>query len=75
MNGKTPKRKKQKWKATQKQLALMERIVLTSTEKNDLILDSFTSSSTTGIAPYQQGRRFMGIDKNNTWIYRNDDLM
>ncbi len=67
MNGKTPKRKKQNGRhPTQKPLALMERIVLTSIEKNDLILDSFTGSSTTGITAYQQGRMFVGIDKNDT---------
>ncbi len=60
----TPRREKQHGKhPTQKPLALLERIVLASTEKNALILDPFTGSSTTGIAAYQQGRRFVGIDR------------
>jgi site-specific DNA-methyltransferase (adenine-specific) len=35
---------------TQKSLSLLERVVLASTNKGDLILDPFTGSSTTGIA-------------------------
>ncbi|MFO8110593.1 MAG: site-specific DNA-methyltransferase [Thermoplasmata archaeon] len=65
----TPKREKKMGKhPTQKPLALLERIILASTEKNDLILDPFTGSSTTGIAAYQHGRRFIGIDKEKEYL-------
>ena len=65
----TPGREKQHGKhPTQKPLALLERIVLASTERKDLILDPFTGSSTTGIAVYQQGRRFIGIDREREYL-------
>ena len=53
---------------TQKPLALLNRIVLSSTKKNDLILDPFTGSSTTGIAAYQNDREFIGIDSNQEFL-------
>lgn len=47
---------------TQKPEDLLKRIVLASTNKDDLVIDPFTGSSTTGIAAYLQGRKFIGID-------------
>lgn len=47
---------------TQKPLALLTRIILASTQKNDWILDPFAGSSTTGIVANLLGRRFLGID-------------
>lgn len=47
----------------QKPLDLLERIVLASTEKDMVILDPFTGSSTTGLAAVKHGRKFVGIDK------------
>ena len=47
---------------TQKPEDLLKRIVLASTNKNDLVIDPFTGSSTTGIAAYLYGRKFIGID-------------
>jgi len=43
---------------TQKPLALLTRIILASTEKNDWILDPFTGSNTTGIAANLTNRNF-----------------
>lgn len=48
---------------TQKPLALLTRIILASTEKNDWVLDPFDGSSTTGIAANLANRRYLGIDK------------
>ena len=48
---------------TQKPLALLTRIILASTDKNDWILDPFAGSSTTGIAANLCGRRFLGIER------------
>ena len=48
---------------TQKPLALLTRIILASTDKNDWILDPFAGSSTTGIAANLCGRRYLGIEQ------------
>jgi site-specific DNA-methyltransferase (adenine-specific) len=53
---------------TQKPLTLLERIVLASTEPNDIVLDPFTGSSTTGIAAIRHDRRFVGIDSNKDFL-------
>jgi site-specific DNA-methyltransferase (adenine-specific) len=49
---------------TQKPIALLERIVLASTDPGDVILDPFTGSSTTGVAAIRHNRKFIGIDMN-----------
>ena len=53
---------------TQKPLALLERIIMASTNKGDLILDPFMGSGTTGVAAVKLGRRFVGIDKEKEYI-------
>jgi len=53
---------------TQKPEALLERIILASTKKGDLILDPFTGSSTTGIVAYKFGRKFIGIDNEKKYL-------
>jgi site-specific DNA-methyltransferase (adenine-specific) len=53
---------------TQKPVTLLERIVLASTEKNNIILDPFTGSSTTGVAAYRLGRYFIGVDNNKDYL-------
>ncbi|HOL54125.1 MAG TPA: site-specific DNA-methyltransferase [Candidatus Paceibacterota bacterium] len=53
---------------TQKPEDLLKRIVLASTKKGDLILDPFTGSSTTGIAAYLLGRKFIGIDTEKKYL-------
>src|SRR3990170_3090090 len=53
---------------TQKPEDLLKRIVLASTNKNDLILDPFTGSSTTGIAAYLLGRHFIGVDTEPKYL-------
>ncbi|TSC90105.1 MAG: putative adenine-specific DNA-methyltransferase [Microgenomates group bacterium Gr01-1014_5] len=53
---------------TQKSFDLLKRIVLASTRKGDLILDPFTGSSTTGLAAYLYGRRFVGIDTEALYL-------
>lgn len=53
---------------TQKPAALLERIILASTDPNDTVLDPFTGSSTTGVASIRQGRRFIGIDTNTEYL-------
>jgi site-specific DNA-methyltransferase (adenine-specific) len=53
---------------TQKSLEVLKRIVIASTNKGDLILDPFTGSSTTGLAAYLFGRKFIGIDNEKPFL-------
>lgn len=53
---------------TQKPIALLERILLASSKEDDLILDPFTGSSTTGLAAYLFNRRFMGVDIEKQYL-------
>jgi len=52
---------------TQKPLSVLTRIILSSTDKNDWILDPFSGSSTTGIAANLCGRRFAGIEQEEEY--------
>jgi len=53
---------------TQKPLALLDRIILASTNKGDIIIDPFTGSSTTGISANRHGRKFIGIDLEEKYL-------
>lgn len=53
---------------TQKPLALMTRIVLSSTIPGAWILDPFAGSSTTGIAANLVDRRFLGIEREQDYV-------
>ncbi len=53
---------------TQKPFDLLRRVVLASTKKGDTILDPFTGSSTTGLAAYLYGRKFIGIDMEKQYL-------
>ncbi len=53
---------------TQKPIDLLKRVVLSSTNKGDVILDPFTGSSTTGIAAAMGGRKFIGIDMERKFL-------
>ena len=53
---------------TQKPLPLLARIILASTKESDWILDPFTGSSTTGIAASLLHRRFLGLDKEESFL-------
>lgn len=66
----TPKKSEKKFgkHPTQKPLELLKRIVLTSTEEGDLILDPFSGSSTTGLAAYLNVRGFIGIDNKKRYL-------
>ena len=47
---------------TQKSLKLMEEIIKVHTNKDDLILDPFMGSGTTGVAAIKNNRKFIGIE-------------
>lgn len=53
---------------TQKPLALLDRIISSSTKEHDIVLDPFAGSSTTGVAAYRLGRNFIGIDSNKEYL-------
>ncbi len=53
---------------TQKPVALLQRIILASTNSGDVILDPFTGSSTTGLAAIRHNRHFIGIDNNTEYL-------
>lgn len=65
----TPQREKKEGRfPTQKPLALLERIILSSTKENDLILDPFNGSGTTGIAAKKLNRKYLGIDLEKEYL-------
>lgn len=53
---------------TQNPEALLERVVLASTNEGDIILDPFCGSGTTGAVAVRHGRRFIGIDMDATFL-------
>lgn len=53
---------------TQKPLKLLERIILSSTNESDIVLDPFTGSSTTGVIAKKYKRKFVGIDKEKEYL-------
>lgn len=63
-----PSEKKQGKHPTQKPLEILNRIILASTKENDLILDPFCGSSTTGIAAAKLNRRYIGIDNEKEYL-------
>ena len=66
----TPKPTEKKYgkHPTQKPLDLLKRIVLSSTNKGDVVLDPFAGSSTTGIAAILNDRKFVGIDMEQKYL-------
>ena len=46
----------------------MERIILASTEKGDIVLDPFVGSGTTGVVAKRLGRKFVGIDFKEEYL-------
>ena len=63
-----PSEKKQGKHPTQKPIALLEKIILASTDENDLILDPFNGSGTTGIVASRLKRKYIGIDKEKEYL-------
>lgn len=47
---------------------LLERIVLMSTDENDIVFDPFVGTGTSVIAAKRLGRRFMGIDIDEEYV-------
>ena len=53
---------------TQKPLEILDKIILASTNENDIILDPFCGSSTTGISAIKLNRNYVGIDNSKEYI-------
>ncbi len=73
-----PSEKKRGKHPTQKPINLLERIILSSTNEGDLILDPFNGSGTTGIVAYKLNRKYIGIEKEKQYleltIKRKEDI-
>ena len=54
--------------STQKPEALLHRIILASSNKNDLILDPFLGSGTTAVVSKKLGRNYFGIEKEKKYF-------
>lgn len=53
---------------TQKPVELLQRIMLASTKKGDLVLDPFCGSSTTGVAALLLNRKYVGVDLEEEYL-------
>ncbi|MDM2820167.1 adenine-specific DNA-methyltransferase [Citrobacter portucalensis] len=53
---------------TQKPKALLERIILASSNPDDKVLDPFAGSFTTGATAVELGRKFVGIEINTEYV-------
>lgn len=66
----TPKADEKKYgkHPTQKPLELLQRIILAASNKEDVVLDPFAGSATTGVAAISLGRNFIGIDQEQKYL-------
>ena len=53
---------------TQKPESLLYRIIISTTQKGDLILDPFFGTGTTGVVAKKLGRNYLGIEQNKQYI-------
>ncbi len=53
---------------TQKPLILLERIIISCTRENALVLDPFSGSGTTAVTAITKRRRFIGIENNEKFF-------
>jgi site-specific DNA-methyltransferase (adenine-specific) len=53
---------------TQKPLKLLDRIILAASKPDDWILDPFAGSATTGVSALKNGRKFIGIDSEESYL-------
>ncbi len=58
----------QKGHSTQKPEALLHRVIMSSTNPGDVILDPFFGSGTTGAVAKRLGRKYIGIEREDKYI-------
>lgn len=63
-----PSEKKEGKHPTQKPEYLLEKIILASTKEDDIILDPFCGSGTTGVVAKKLHRKFIGFDNVNDYL-------
>ena len=49
-------------------MKILERIILSSTDEGDLILDPFNGSGTTGIVANKLNRKYIGVEKEKEYL-------
>ncbi|MDR3050028.1 MAG: site-specific DNA-methyltransferase [Elusimicrobiota bacterium] len=54
--------------STQKPEELLKRVILSTTEQNDIVLDPFFGTGTTGAVAKKLGRNFIGIEREKEYI-------
>lgn len=66
----TPKNGEKKYgkHPTQKPELLLDRIIEASSNINDIVLDPFCGSATTGVSALRAGRRFVGVDAEKSYL-------
>lgn len=57
-----------KFHPTQKPIPLLEYLIKTFTNENDLVLDNTMGSGSTGVACLNTNRKFIGIEKDNNYF-------
>lgn len=63
-----PSEKKYGKHPTQKPIAILEKLILASTDEGDLVLDPFNGSGTTGIVANKLKRKYIGIDLEKEYL-------
>lgn len=53
---------------TQKPEALLKRVILSSTNPGDIVLDPFFGTGTTGAVAHKWGRRWVGIERDPSYV-------
>ena len=53
---------------TQKPIEILEKVILSSTNEGDMILDPFNGSGTTGITASRLKRKYIGIEKEKKYL-------
>lgn len=59
--------------STQKPEALLERVILSSSNRGDLVLDPFSGSGTTAAVAHRLGRRYVGIERDPVYVKLSRD--
>ncbi len=63
-----PKKNSGKFHITQKPLSLIQKLVTNSSNENEVVLDPFMGSGTTGVACLKTNRKFIGIELNEEYF-------